>query len=104
VFEAHVESIVERRQAALNNAYDRTPQRFVAGPPVAARPPQRVMCGRSLQPLAAGARMFSPGVQPATPRALHAQLRTLVLPHHDVDATRLGVYVSTTPERPDIAS
>jgi putative transposase len=43
VFEGQVESIVERRQAALNDAYNRTPQRFVAGPPVAARPPQRVM-------------------------------------------------------------
>jgi putative transposase len=43
VFEGQVESIVERRQDALNDAYDRTPQRFVAGPPVAARPPQRVM-------------------------------------------------------------
>lgn len=43
VFAGHVESIVIRRQEALTSAYRRHPERFVAGPPVAARPPQRVL-------------------------------------------------------------
>jgi putative transposase len=43
VFEGQVERIVERRQVALNAAHSRTPERFVGGPPVAERPPHRVM-------------------------------------------------------------
>ena len=43
VFAGDVERIVRRRQEALDDAYRRTPGRFVAGRPVAARPAQRVM-------------------------------------------------------------
>lgn len=43
VFAGHVERIAERRQEALDAAYRQHPERFVAGPPVAARPPQRVL-------------------------------------------------------------
>jgi putative transposase len=43
VFAGEVERIAERRQQALDDAYRRHPARFVAGPPVAARPAQRVM-------------------------------------------------------------
>jgi putative transposase len=43
VFMGHVERIAEVRQRALDEAYQRAPERFVAGPPVVPRPPQRVM-------------------------------------------------------------
>lgn len=43
VFAGHVERIAERRQEALDAAYRQHPERFVGGPPVATRPPQRVM-------------------------------------------------------------
>jgi len=43
VFAGHVERIAERRQLALDAAFERAPERFVAGRPVAARPPERVM-------------------------------------------------------------
>lgn len=43
VFFGEVERVAQRRQEALDEAYRRHPERFVAGPPVAARPPQRVV-------------------------------------------------------------
>jgi putative transposase len=43
VFVGRVNELAERRQAALNAAFDRTPQRFVFGRPAAAQPPQRVL-------------------------------------------------------------
>lgn len=43
VFRGDVERIAEVRQRALDEAYQRTPERFVAGPPVVQRPPERVM-------------------------------------------------------------
>jgi putative transposase len=43
VYFAQTERIVLSRQQALDAAYLRSPARFVAGPPKAARPPQRVM-------------------------------------------------------------
>lgn len=43
VFRGHVERVATRRQVALDAAYLRTPQRFVHGPPVVARPPSRVL-------------------------------------------------------------
>jgi putative transposase len=43
VYFGHVERVAERRQKALDEAYRRHPERFVAGRPVAARPPQRVL-------------------------------------------------------------
>ena len=43
VFMGHVEGIAIRRQHALDEAFERHPQRFVGGRPIAARPPQRVM-------------------------------------------------------------
>ena len=43
VFMGHVERIAERRQRALDEAFARTPERFVAGRPVVALPPDRVM-------------------------------------------------------------
>ena len=43
VFLGHVERIAERRQHALDEAFRRTPERFIAGRPVVPRPPLRVM-------------------------------------------------------------
>jgi putative transposase len=43
VFMGQVERIAETRQHALDEAYERTPARFVAGRPIVARPPERVM-------------------------------------------------------------
>jgi putative transposase len=43
VFHGHVERVAVRRQEALDAAYQRTPERFVNGPPVVARPPARVL-------------------------------------------------------------
>ena len=43
VYFAQVECVAERRQHALDEAYQRNPARFVAGPPVAAQPPSRVL-------------------------------------------------------------
>jgi putative transposase len=43
VFMGHVERIAEVRQRALDQVYQRAPERFVAGRPTVARPPQRVM-------------------------------------------------------------
>lgn len=43
VFQGHVERVATRRQEALEAAYLRNPERFVNGPPVAARPPSRVL-------------------------------------------------------------
>lgn len=43
VFMGHVERIAEVRQRALDEAYLRTPERFVAGRPIVPRPPARVM-------------------------------------------------------------
>jgi putative transposase len=43
VYFAQTERVAVSRQQALDAAYQRTPARFVAGPPKAARPPQRVM-------------------------------------------------------------
>ena len=43
VFMGHVERIAERRQSALDDAFQRTPERFVAGRPTVRRPPERVM-------------------------------------------------------------
>ncbi len=43
VFMGHVESIAKRRQQALDGAFERHPERFVTGRPIAARPPERVM-------------------------------------------------------------
>lgn len=43
VFRGRVESVAVRRQEALSVAYARSPERFVNGPPVVARPPARVL-------------------------------------------------------------
>ena len=43
VFVGRVNELAERRQEALNSAFERTPQRFVSGRPAAAQPPQRVL-------------------------------------------------------------
>jgi hypothetical protein len=43
VFQGHVERVAARRQKALDDAYLRTPDRFVNGPPAVARPPSRVL-------------------------------------------------------------
>ncbi len=43
VYRGEVEAIAQRRQQALDEAYRRHPERFVAGAPVAARPPARVL-------------------------------------------------------------
>jgi len=43
VYFQQVEELVVVRQQALDAAYRRAPERFVAGPPEAARPPQRVL-------------------------------------------------------------
>ena len=43
VYMGHVEAIAARRQQALDDAYLRHPERFVAGPPFVRRPPERVM-------------------------------------------------------------
>lgn len=43
VFMGHVERIAEDRQCALDQAFERTPERFVTGPPLVPRPPDRVM-------------------------------------------------------------
>lgn len=43
VFLGHVERIAQRRQQALDQAFKRTPERFVAGPPRVPYPPERVM-------------------------------------------------------------
>lgn len=43
VFMGHVERLAKVRQRALDKAFLRTPQRFVAGPPIVPRPPERVM-------------------------------------------------------------
>jgi putative transposase len=43
VFHGEVERIAQRRQEALDEAYRRHPERFVKGPPRAARPPKRVL-------------------------------------------------------------
>ena len=43
VFMGNVERIAESRQQALDDAFKRTPERFVAGPPRVLRPPARVM-------------------------------------------------------------
>ena len=43
VYFGRVERVAERRQKALDDAYRRHPERFVAGPPIVARPPQRVL-------------------------------------------------------------
>ena len=41
-----VEQVVAKRQVALDAAYGAHPERFVAGPPVAARPPAEVWINR----------------------------------------------------------
>ena len=43
VYLGHVEAVAARRQHALDEAYHRHPERFVAGPPTVRRPPARVM-------------------------------------------------------------
>jgi putative transposase len=43
VFFGEVERVAKRRQEALDQAYRRNPERFVSGPPVAKRPPARVL-------------------------------------------------------------
>ena len=43
VFMGHVVRIAQHRQRALDEAFTRTPERFVAGRPVVPLPPQRVM-------------------------------------------------------------
>lgn len=43
VFHGHVERVAVRRQEALTAAYQRTPERFVNGPPAVPRPPARVL-------------------------------------------------------------
>lgn len=43
VFFGEVERVAQRRQQALDDAYRLHPERFVSGPPVAKRPPQRVL-------------------------------------------------------------
>ena len=43
VYMGHVEDVAARRQCALDEAYLRHPQRFVAGPPLVRRPPARVL-------------------------------------------------------------
>jgi putative transposase len=43
VFQGHVERVATRRQEALDAAYRLNPERFVNGPPAAARPPARVL-------------------------------------------------------------
>jgi len=43
VYMGHVETIAARRQQALDEAYQRHPERFVAGPPFVRRPPERVL-------------------------------------------------------------
>lgn len=43
VFMGHVERIATIRQHTLDEAYERAPERFVAGRPVVPRPPERVM-------------------------------------------------------------
>lgn len=43
VYMGHVEAVAARRQRALDHAYQRHPERFVAGPPLVRRPPARVM-------------------------------------------------------------
>jgi len=42
VFHGRIDSVAAKRQEALDLAYTRHPQRFVGGPPRAARPPARV--------------------------------------------------------------
>ena len=43
VYMGHFERIAEVRQRALDEAFLRTPERFVAGAPTVPRPPERVM-------------------------------------------------------------
>ena len=43
VYFQRVEMVTARRQSALDDAYRRNPERFVAGPPVASQPPSRVL-------------------------------------------------------------
>ncbi|MDD9944386.1 MAG: integrase core domain-containing protein, partial [Myxococcales bacterium] len=43
VYMGHVEAVAARRQQALDEAYQRHPERFVAGSPIVRRPPERVL-------------------------------------------------------------
>ncbi len=43
VYFDRVDALAERRQAALSQAYEEHPERFVAGPPQVQRPPRRVL-------------------------------------------------------------
>jgi transposase InsO family protein len=53
VYFGRVDTIIATRQAALLEAYDAHPERFVHGPPKAARPPERVLLNPPGDPITA---------------------------------------------------
>lgn len=60
VYFGRVETVAALREAALATAYAAHPERFVAGPPVVARPPSRVLINPAdEQPLVTGAQLIS---------------------------------------------
>lgn len=91
VFHGEVERVAQRRQQALDDAYCSHPERFVAGPPVAARPPQRVL----LNPLDAAptveALLATPDEQLATlwPVAVSSAIPVINLPGVTQSRTQL---------------
>jgi hypothetical protein len=91
-----LEQIAVRRQHALDAAYHRNPERFVAGPPVAARPPQRVMLNPlDAAPPTVATLLETPDDQVATlwPAAAVSDIPIISLPgatmtpEHGLDAT-----------------